>query len=66
MNSERYLREEMERAGFGTLTAWVSNVPDMDALADNIADLEAVGNVDTQVVIYSDYTVNDQDSDSEG
>ena len=38
----------------------------MDALADNIADLEAVGNVDTQVVIYSDYTVNDQDSDSEG
>lgn len=66
MNSERYLREEMERAGFGPLTAWVSNVPDMDALADNIADLEAVGNVDTQVVIYSDYTVNDQDSDSEG
>lgn len=66
MNSERYLREEMERAGFGTLTAWVSNVPDMDALADNIADLEAVGNVDTQVVIYSDYTVNDQASDSEG
>ena len=66
MNSERYLREEMERAGFGTLTAWVSNVPDMDALAANIADLEAVGNVDTQVVIYSDYTVNDQDSDSEG
>ena len=66
MNSERYVREEMERAGFGTLTAWVSNVPDMDALAANIADLEAVDHVDTQAVIYSDYTVADQNSDSEG
>lgn len=66
MNSERYVREEMERAGFGTLTAWVSNVPDMDALANGITELEAVDHVDTQAVIYSDYTVNDQDSDSEG
>lgn len=66
MNSERYVRGELVRAGFGTLTAWVSNVPDMDALAANIADLEAVDHVETQAVIYSDYTVDDQDSDSEG
>lgn len=66
MNSERYVREEMERAGFGTLTAWVSNVPDVDALTASITGLEAVDHVDTQAVIYSDYTVNDQDSDSEG
>ena len=55
MNSERYLREEMEQAGFGTPDCMGSNVPDMDALADNIADLEAVGNVDTQVVIHGLY-----------
>lgn len=66
INSERYVREEMERAGFGTLTAWVSNVPDMDALAAGIAGLEEVDHVDTQAVIYSDYTVKNQDSDSEG
>lgn len=66
INSERYVREEMERAGFGTMTAWVSNVPDMDALAANIDDLEAVDHVDTQAVIYSDYTLGDQNSDSEG
>ena len=78
MNSERYVREEMERAGFGTLTAWVSNVPDVDVLAADIAGLEAVEDVDTQAVIYSDYTVRvspspdssaetyEQDSDSEG
>lgn len=66
MNSGRYVREELRRAGFGTLTAWVSDVPDMDILAGSIAGLEAVDHVDTQEVIYSEYTVNEQNSDSEG
>ena len=66
MNSGRYVRGEIERAGFGILTAWVSDVPDMDALAAGIAGLEAVDHVDIQAVIYSDYTVNEQNSDSEG
>lgn len=78
MNSERYIRTEMKRAGFGTLTAWVSNVPDLDTLTVGIADLEEVSHVETQAVIYSDYTVRvspphgpsaekyNQNSDSEG
>lgn len=66
MNSGRYVRGELERAGFGTLTAWVSNVPDMDILAGSIAGLDEVDHVDTQEVIYSEYTVREQHSDSEG
>lgn len=65
-NSERYIRMEIQRAGFGTLTAWVSDVPDMEAFTAGITDLEAVGQVGTQAVIYADYTVNGQKSDSEG
>lgn len=66
MNSGRYVRGELERAGFGTLTAWVSNMPDLDILAGGIAGLEEVDYVDIQEVIYSEYTVNEQNSDSEG
>lgn len=78
LNSERYVRAELERAGFGRLTAWVSNVPDLEALTDSITSLAEVERVDIQTVIYSDYTVkvssthagsaetNEQKSDSEG
>ena len=31
-----YIREEMERLGFGDLTAWASNVPDADFLTESI------------------------------
>lgn len=32
----RYIREEMERAGFGDITAWASDVPDKDFLLESI------------------------------
>lgn len=81
LNSERYIREELKRAGFGTLTAWVSNLPDEEGikgLAADIENLDGVDRVDSQAVIYSDYTVrlssshigsaekHEQNSDSEG
>ncbi|MCC8023740.1 MAG: FtsX-like permease family protein [Clostridium sp.] len=66
MNSGHYIRGEMERAGFGTLTAWVSQVPDMNGLAADIGDLREVDRVETQNLIYSDYIINGQESDSEG
>lgn len=66
INSERYIREEVKRAGFGTLTAWVSNVPDMNALTAGITELDEVDHVEPQAVIYSEYTVKGQKSDSEG
>ena len=65
-NSGRYISAEMERAGFGKLTAWVSNVPDVDALAGEISALADVTAVETQRLIFSNYEIKDQESDSEG
>lgn len=66
INSHRYLNSELERAGFGTLTAWVSGVEDLPQLT---RQMEAVGGVErtkTQPVIFSNYTIREQESDSEG
>ena len=65
-NSSRYVSAEMERAGFGTLTAWVSDVPDLDSLVGEIVSLPNVSTVETQEVIFSNYAVGEQESDSEG
>lgn len=65
-NSNTYIIEQMQRSGFGDLTAWVSGVPDMSKLADYIESLEEVEAVEVQSVIFSNYTVYNQESDSEG
>ena len=65
-NAGRYVRAELERAGFGTLTAWVSGVPDVAALSDEIAGLDGVARTETQPLIFANYTANGQESDSEG
>ncbi len=65
-NSGAYIRNEMQRAGFGELTAWVSGVPDTKQLIGDIESLEAVDRIETQTVIFSNYTANEQESDSEG
>ena len=59
-NSSRYVSAEMERAGFGTLTAWVSDVPDLDSLVGEIASMPDVSTVETQEVIFSNYAVGEQ------
>lgn len=66
ISSGNYVNHEMDRAGFGALTAWVSNVSDMESLSGSIEGQEDVGLVDTQNLIFSDYAVNGQESDSEG
>lgn len=65
-NSENYIENEMERAGFGELTAWVSGVENMSELTDSIENLSEVTGVDVQSLVFSNYTVNGQESDSEG
>ena len=65
-NAGRHVRAELERAGFGTLTAWVSGVPDAAALSDEIAELDEVARTETQPLIFANYAVNSQESDSEG
>lgn len=65
-NSGRYVSAEMERAGFGQLTAWVSGLTDTSILTEEMQSLPEVSHVDTQELIFSDYTVGEQESDSEG
>lgn len=68
INSDGYIRSEIDRAGFGELTAWVSSmqIEDRDKLALDIAALPDVERVETQRLIFSSYTANEQESDSEG
>ena len=65
-SSGRYVREEMERLGFGDLTAWVSQVSDVTRLTDEIGYLDAVERTGVQKLIYSEYEAKGQESDSEG
>ena len=61
-----YIREEIQRAGFGNLTAWVSGVPDMEALRDSIKTQEGIESIKIQNLIFSEYEANGIESDSEG
>lgn len=65
-NSGQYVRNEMERLGFGTMTAWVSGIPEIDALTDEMNRLSGVKETGVQPIIFSEYEVNGQESDSEG
>ena len=62
----RYIREEMERAGFGDLTAWASDVPDTEFLLESIREQQGVESAEVQKLIFADYEANGVESDSEG
>ncbi len=66
LNSQSFVEGELDRAGYGKITAWVSGTPSTSELADSIAALPEIRQVTTQEIIFSDYTVNGQESDSEG
>ena len=65
-NSGAYIQGEMDRAGFGELTAWVSGISDMTELAEDIEKRPEVSRVGIQSLVFSNYVVNEQESDSEG
>jgi len=65
-NSGKYVRDEMDWLGFGTITAWVSGIPDIKMLTEEIDNLSSVAGTGIQPIIYSEYEVNGQESDSEG
>lgn len=65
-NSGQYVKDEMERLGFGTVTAWVSGISDIEMLTEEIDGLSSVEKTGVQPVIFSEYEVNGQESDSEG
>ena len=66
INGSRHIRREMERAGYGDLTAWVADVPDLQALAGSIQELSVIRRTDIQKLIYAAYEANGVKSDSEG
>ncbi|MCH1983125.1 ABC transporter permease [Ruminococcus sp. OA3] len=61
-----HIRQEMQRAGFGSLTAWVAGVPDMELLTDSIKTQEGIERTEVQNLIFSDYEANGVESDSQG
>lgn len=65
-NSEEYIGSELDRAGFGELTAWVANLSEPSDLENNIEALDEIERVESQSLIYSNYTANEIESDSEG
>ena len=65
-NAEKYIGDELDRAGFGEITAWVANISDTSDLENSIEALEEIERVETQSLIYSNYIVNEMESDSEG
>lgn len=65
-NSGQYVKEELERMGFGTITAWISGIPDVKMLTEEINGLPGVERTGVQPVIFSDYEINGHNSDSEG
>ncbi len=65
-NSNSYIPAEMRRAGFGDLTVWVSGIPNPDLLSNEISALDTVERTESQKIIYSNYVLREQESDSEG
>lgn len=65
-NSGQYVKDEMGRLGFGTITAWVSGVPDIEILINEIDRISSVEKTGVQPIVFSEYEVNGQESDSEG
>lgn len=66
LNSQNYIQDEMQRAGFGDITAWVSSVPDKEKLAGDIMELPEIQRAEVQLLVFSNYEVREQESDSEG
>lgn len=48
------------------IKTWVHDVPEQIGLENEIAGLDVVERVESQHVIYADYTIKEQESDSEG
>ena len=65
-NSARYVNSEMDRMGYGDLTVWVSGLEDAAPLVQEITASGAVEQVGVQPLVFSEYQIGEQESDSEG
>lgn len=66
LNTQEHLETELERMRYGDLTIWTNEIVDEEQVLKEVEQLEAVEEVSFQPLIYSDYTIFDQQSDHEG
>ena len=66
VNAGNHVEDGLEHAGFGELTVWVSGSESWAGLGDEIAGQPEVDRVETQPVVFTNYTALGQESDSEG
>lgn len=66
VNGGDHVEDGLEQAGFGSLTVWVSGSESWAGLGDEIASQPEVDRVETQQVVFTNYTALGQESDSEG
>lgn len=66
LGGSAYLEKELQKAGYGELTAWVSHVPDLELLTAGIESQAEVAEANPQRLIFADYEANGIESDSEG
>jgi len=65
-NSSAYLTAEMERLGYGTLTAWVSGCEDIGTLQNELAAQNGVQTVTVQPLVFAGYSTSGGHSDNDG
>lgn len=65
LHANTYLKEELERMHFGDISAWTSELPDT-GIYEEIIQLSDTASIARQSLIYSNYEIFDQHSDSEG
>lgn len=66
LNTNSYVKTEMDRLHYGDITAWTQGVPEQYSLFEELNQLPDVEAISIQELIYSDYIINDTESDSEG
>lgn len=66
INSSQYISQEMDRLGYGDITAWVSQNDHLEELTESLTNDESVGDIETQSLIYAGYSINNVHSDNDG
>ena len=56
-NAGQYVRSEMERLGYGEITAWVSGIFEINTLTDEMNGISGVKETGVQPIIFSEYEV---------
>lgn len=66
LNANDYLTSELDRMNYGDLTIWTNTVVEEKQILEDVAQLDEVEQVSFQPLIFSNYEIFDQQSDSEG